>query len=95
MRGGWVYILTDKPNGTLYIGVTNDLSRRVEEHKTDAVPGFTSRYGLKRLVYAERHDDIRNAIRRERTMKTWRRAWKVRLIRAENPDWDDLSGSLI
>jgi hypothetical protein len=58
MQGGWVYILTDKPNGTLHIGVTNDLSRGVEERRTGAVPGFASRYGLKRLVYAERHDDL-------------------------------------
>jgi putative endonuclease len=94
MRGGWVYIITNRPNGTLYIGVTTDLPRRIWEHKTGAVPGFTSRYGLNRLVYAEQHGDIRDAIRRERTMKTWRRAWKVRLICAENPDWNDLSDAL-
>ena len=95
MRGGWVYILPNKPNGTLYIGVTNDLPRRIYEHRTGAVPGFTKRHGLARLVYAEHHDDIRDAIRRERTMKTWRRAWKVRLIHAENPRWDDLSSALL
>jgi putative endonuclease len=86
--------MTNRPNGTLYIGVTNDLARRVWEHKTGAVPGFTSRHGLTVLVYAERHDDIRDAIRRERTMKTWRRAWKVRLILSQNPGWKDLYGTL-
>jgi putative endonuclease len=87
--------MTNRPNGTLYIGVTNDLSRRVWEHKTGAVPGFTSQYGLTRLVYAEQHGDIRDAIRRERTMKTWRRAWKVRLIQTENPEWIDLSDAMM
>jgi putative endonuclease len=86
--------MTNKPNGTLYIGVTNDLARRIWEHKEGAVPGFTTRCGLTQLVYAERHDDIRDAIRRERTIKTWRRAWKVRLIRERNPDWKDLYGTL-
>jgi putative endonuclease len=94
MRGGWVYILTNRPNGTLYIGVTTDLPRRVAEHKAGAVPGFTSRYKLDRLIYAEHHEDIRDAIQRERTMKTWRRAWKVRLIHGANPNWDDLSNRL-
>ena len=94
MRGGWVYILTNRPNGTLYIGVTTDLPRRMAEHKSGVVPGFTSRYKLDRLVYTEHHDDIRDAIRRERTMKSWRRAWKVRLIHGANPNRDDLSHGL-
>ena len=89
-RGGWVYIMTNRPNGTLYTGVTNDLARRVWEHREGIVDGFTKRYGLKRLVYAERHDDIRTAIQREKSLKRWPRAWKVRLILEKNANWDDL-----
>ena len=89
-RSSWVYIMTNRPNGTLYIGVTGDLARRVWEHREGIVEGFTKRYGLKRLVYAERYDDIRLAIQREKNLKHWPRAWKVRLILAENPNWDDL-----
>jgi putative endonuclease len=77
-----VYILTNRPNGTLYIGVTSDLARRIWEHRTYAAHGFTRRYGLKRLVYVERHDDIRGAIQREKNIKHWPRAWKGRLILA-------------
>ena len=80
MKGGWVYILTNRPNGILYVGVTNDLIRRVYEHRTGAVPGFTKRYGLKSLVYFEAYDEIQTAIQREHTMKHWSRTWKVRLI---------------
>jgi putative endonuclease len=90
MRVGWVYIMTNRPDGTLYIGVTSDLLRRVWEHRNDVLEGFTKRYGLKRLVYFERHEDIQSAIVREKALKTWRRAWKVRLIVADNPNWDDL-----
>jgi putative endonuclease len=93
-KGGWVYILTDKPNGTLYVGVTSDLARRLEQHRSSAVDGFTKRYSLKRLVFAERHDDIAEAIRREKALKGWRRAWKVRLIREQNPDWADLADEI-
>ncbi|MBI3711230.1 MAG: GIY-YIG nuclease family protein [Proteobacteria bacterium] len=89
-KGGWVYIMTNRPNGTLYVGVTADLIRRVWEHREGLVEGFTKRYGLKLLVYAERHDDIRAAIQRESNMKHWPRTWKVRLIIADNPDWQDL-----
>ena len=90
MQGGWVYIITNRPNGTLYVGVTSDLARRVWEHRQDVADGFTKRYGLKRLVFAERHESIRAAIQREKNIKHWPRAWKVRLILAANPDWDDL-----
>ncbi len=90
MRGGWVYIMTNRPNGILYLGVTSDLARRAWEHRMGLVEGFTKRYGLKRLVYAERHEDIRSAIRREKALKRWPRAWKVRLILAGNPAWTDL-----
>ena len=90
MRGGCVYLVTNKPNGTLYLGVTSDLSRRIWEHRTKAIDGFTKIYGLDRLVWYEGFADIRDAIRRERTMKHWRRAWKVRLILDLNPNWSDL-----
>lgn len=75
MKGGWVYIMTSRPNGTLYTGVTNDIVRRAYEHRTGAIRGFTKRYGLHRLVYFERHDDIRAAIQREKNIKEWPRAW--------------------
>jgi putative endonuclease len=94
MQGGWVYIVTNRPNGTLYVGVTSDLARRAWEHREDVAEGFTKRYGLKRLVYAERHEDIRIAIQRERNLKHWPRAWKVRLILADNPDRNDLYDQL-
>jgi putative endonuclease len=94
MKGGWVYIMTNRPNGTLYVGVTSDLARRAHEHRSGAVDGFTRQYGLTRLVYAEPHDDIREAIRREKAIKSWRRAWKVRLILGANPGWSDLYDTL-
>src|SRR5215831_14375846 len=78
MRGGWVYMVTNRPNGTLYIGVTSNLSRRVWEHRKGEVEGFTRRYRLKRLVWAEYHEDIRAAIQREKNIKHWSRAWKGR-----------------
>ena len=87
--------MTNRPNGTLYVGVTADLPRRVQEHRSSVIEGFTKRHGLKRLVYAEHHDDIRDAIRREKTIKGWRRAWKVRLIHGVNPDWNDLSDTVL
>jgi putative endonuclease len=90
MAGGWVYIMTNRPNGVLYVGVTSDLARRAWEHRDGVGDSFTKRYGLKRLVFAEHHDDIRAAIQREKNMKHWPRAWKIRLIRVENPDWLDL-----
>ncbi len=83
--------MTNRPHGTLYIGVTNDIGRRIWEHKDGTADGFTKRYGLGRLVWYERHDDINFAIQRETTMKNWRRAWKVRLIETANASWDDLS----
>jgi putative endonuclease len=95
MEGGWVYIETNRPNGTLYTGVTNDLARRIWEHREGVADGFTKRYRLKRLVFAESHPDMRIAIQRERNMKHWPRAWKVRLILAENPNWDDLYDRLV
>jgi putative endonuclease len=86
----WVYILASGLGGTLYIGVTNDLVRRVYEHRSNAVPGFTKKYGVHRLVYYEQFFDIENAIRREKRLKKWSRAWKIALIEKTNPNWDDL-----
>ncbi|MGE0651476.1 MAG: GIY-YIG nuclease family protein [Alphaproteobacteria bacterium] len=94
MAGGWVYVMTNKPNGTLYVGVTADIARRAHEHRSGMVEGFTQQYGLKRLVYAERHDDIREAIRREKRIKHWPRQWKINLIVADNPEWKDLYETL-
>jgi putative endonuclease len=85
-----VYILASKPRGTLYTGVTGSLGRRVHEHKTHAVPGFTSRYGVDRLVWFDGHDTAQSAILREKRIKKWRRDWKVRLIEETNPHWADL-----
>jgi putative endonuclease len=90
MKGGWVYIMTDRPNGALYIGVTSDIVRRVWEHREELAEGFTKRYGLKRLVHVEWYDDIRDAIQREKNLKHWPRAWKLALIARNNPPWDDL-----
>ena len=87
-KGGWVYLMTNRRNGTLYLGVTANLALRAWQHRTGAVEGFTKRY-LTRLVWYERFEDIRDAIQRERTMKHWSRAWKVRLIHAMNPEWED------
>jgi putative endonuclease len=93
-KGGYIYILSNKPDGILYVGVTNDLVRRVFEHRKGVVKGFSKIYGLKKLVYYEQYDDIRIAIQRERTMKHWPRAWKVRLINGSNRAWDDLYSAL-
>jgi putative endonuclease len=90
IKGGWVYVMTNRPNGTLYVGTTTDLARRAWEHRAGVVQGFTKQYGLTRLVYAERYDDILTVKQRERNMKHWPRAWKVRLILRDNPDWEDL-----
>jgi putative endonuclease len=95
MSGGWIYILTNRPNGTLYVGVTSDIARRVWEHREGVVDGFTRRHALKRLVYVEPHDDIRDAIQREKLMKHWSRSWKVQLILRSNPDWSDLYAQLL
>ncbi|MEQ8667302.1 MAG: GIY-YIG nuclease family protein [Rhodospirillales bacterium] len=89
-KSGYVYILSSTPNGTLYVGVTSDLVRRVHEHREGLVPGFTKRNGVKTLVHYEVFDDIASAIAREKAIKKWRRAWKLRLISESNPDWRDL-----
>jgi len=90
MPGGWVYMMSNKPFGPLYIGVTNDIARRAWEHRQGTGCQFTTRYKLTRLVVAERHDDIRLAIQRETRLKRWPRAWKLNLIETQNPLWEDL-----
>lgn len=87
----YVYILANKKSGTLYIGLTNDLERRMFEHKNGVVSGFTKRYGLKRLIYFEQFQYVNDAIKREKQLKNWNRQWKIDLIEKENPDWKDLS----
>jgi len=94
MQGGWVYIVTNRRDGTLYVGVTSDIARLAWEHREGVVEGFTERYHLKRLVCVEHHDDIQSAIQREKNIKHWPRAWKVELIEAQNPEWDDLYDQL-
>lgn len=94
MPAGYVYILASQRNGTLYIGVTSRLIQRLDEHRSGAVEGFTKKYDVHCLVYLEAHDDIRDAIERERRLKKWNRAWKLRLIEEGNPDWRDLSEDL-
>jgi putative endonuclease len=89
-----VYILANKPNGTLYVGVTNDLARRLSEHKAKLVPGFTRRYEVNQLVYFEAFDSILEARAREHSLKRWRRAWKVALIEKLNPHWLGLTSQL-
>ncbi len=86
----FVYILTNRKDGVLYIGITNDLVRRVFQHREGAIPGFTNKYNLKRLIYFEAFDDPENAIMREKRMKKWNREWKIELIENNNPEWRDL-----
>ena len=90
----FVYILASKRNGTLYIGVTNDLTRRMSEHKAKLVPGFTRKYQVDQLVYFEMFDSILEGRAREHALKRWRRAWKIALIEKLNPEWRDLTGDL-
>jgi putative endonuclease len=89
-RAYYVYILASHVGGTLYIGVTNDLVRRVYEHRTKLAQGFTKKYDVSRLVHFEVFDDIENAIVREKRLKKWNRAWKVQMIEENNPNWNDL-----
>lgn len=91
----YVYILASGKNGTLYIGVTSDLIKRVYEHKNNLVEGFTQKYDIHNLVYYEVTESIESAINREKQMKKWNRAWKIRLIEKGNPEWKDLYSSLI
>ncbi len=92
--GFWVYILANKPRGTLYVGVTNDLLRRICEHRQGLAAGFTKRYSVHMLVYHERHDTPHAAIQREKNIKHWPRAWKIDLVLTINPQWRDLYDEL-
>jgi putative endonuclease len=94
-EGFFVYILANRPRGTLYVGVTNDLARRVSEHKAKLVPGFTRKYGIDQLMYYEQYSSVLEARAREYSLKKWRRAWKIGLIKKLNPDWHDLSNELM
>ena len=87
----YLYLLTNKRNGTLYIGVTNNLERRLFEHKKKLIEGFTKRYNLNKLIYFETYQFVNDAIKRERNMKKWKRQWKIDLIERDNPNWKDLS----
>ncbi len=94
MRQPVVYILASKPYGTLYVGVTGSITARIEAHRNGSVEGFTKDYGVTTLVYFELHADMYEAIQREKRLKKWNRAWKIRLIEEMNPDWKDLSSQL-
>ncbi len=87
----YLYIITNKKNGTLYIGVTNDLERRLFEHKNKLIEGFSKKNGLDKLVYFETYQYINDAVKREKNMKKWKRQWKIDLIEEDNPNWKDLS----
>jgi putative endonuclease len=91
MKTYYVYILAQKKNGTIYIGMTNDLIRRVYEHKSGLIEGFTKKYSISQLVYYESTEDVNDAILREKRLKKWKRQWKIDLIEKSNPDWRDLS----
>ncbi len=95
MAAYWVYILTNKPRGTLYVGVTSDLIRRIHEHREGVVKGFTTRYGLKMLVHFERFDTPEAAIQREKNIKHWPRLWKLQLVEGTNPQWRDLYSEIV
>ena len=91
----YVYLLASKRNGTLYIGVTSDLLKRVHEHKNNLVEGFTKKYNVHKLVYYEATEDVNSAITREKQLKKWKRRWKIELIEKKNPEWRDLYFELI
>ena len=95
MQPSYIYILTNSRNGTLYIGVTSNLIRRIWQHKNDVIKGFSSKYQLHMLVYYEEHSNIVEAIKREKCLKHWRRLWKLKLIDEFNPEWKDLYNDII
>ena len=95
MKAGFVYIMANRKNGAIYLGVTSDLVKRVWEHREGVIGGFTKRYGCKLLVWFEVYDDLQEARLRELRMKEWNRAWKIRLIEERNLDWDDLYPTLV
>ena len=91
----YVYVLANKPRGTTYVGVTSNLVQRVWQHKQEPVDGFTKRYGLKSLVWYEQHEDVQQAILREKQIKNWNRIWKIELIESGNPEWNDIYETII
>ncbi len=91
----YIYVLASRRNGTLYIGVTNDLVRRVYEHRNDIIEGFSKKYGVHKLVYSEECESVESVIQREKRLKVWHRKWKIRLIEEMNPEWEDLCDSII
>jgi putative endonuclease len=95
MQKYFVYIMASKKDGVLYVGITNDLLRRVYEHKQGTIDGFTKKYFTKKLVYFETTSDVKSAIAREKCLKRWKREWKIRLIKESNPEWKDLYNDLI
>ncbi|TRY28766.1 GIY-YIG nuclease family protein [Aliiglaciecola sp. M165] len=95
MEESYVYIMSNKPKGTLYVGVTSRLIQRVYQHRTSQIRGFTKRYNLTQLVYYEVHQSLYEAISREKRLKKWNRAWKIRLIEKNNPDWEDLYENIV
>jgi len=95
MKKGYVYILASQRNGTIYIGVTSDLVKRIYEHKNHLAKGFTDKYNVDKLVYYEQFDDIYSAISREKQLKPWKRKWKLDLIEKDNPEWRDLYNEII
>jgi putative endonuclease len=95
MKNYYIYILASKKNGTLYIGMTNDLVRRIFEHKSGSIEGFTKKYSVDKLVYFESTTDVNEAIAREKRLKKWKRQWKIDLIEKSNPDWRDLSDDFL
>ncbi len=95
MDAAWVYILASQRNGTLYVGVTSELIARIWQHKNEQTEGFTKEYGVKQLVYFERHDRMLDAIAREKQIKKWNRDWKLRLIEEANPYWRDLFDEIV
>jgi len=95
LKSYYIYILASRRNGTLYIGITNDLVRRIYEHKNDLVKGFTEKYGVHTLVHYEQYEDVESAIQREKQLKCWHRKWKIRLIEERNPEWKDLYDEIL
>jgi putative endonuclease len=90
-----MYILTDKRNGKLYVGMAEDLAERVVRHKSQRASEFTAKYDVRKLVYYEKHKSLEDALKREKQVKTWNRRWKIRLIESRNPDWKDLFGEVV
>lgn len=95
IKGGYVYILANKRKGTIYIGITSNLTERIDQHKMGAVDGFTKKYNIKQLVWYEMCDSIEQAIAREKQLKRWNRAWKIELIEKENPAWKDIAETVL